>query len=497
MSNRTFYSAVVSFLLGVFIFSFEGPGRFLTEISLIFRLTSLGSAVGAALICCWQKKTRRRCVLVFFCTILFLLGAFRITASTAGRHPLDESIGKKVNLTGFICDEPAQREKSQGICFRSDLYTDKVLLSAAVKPRRFYGERLFISGKLELPENFQAYEGGPEFDYVSYLAKDDIRYVMRRPKAYKIGDGAGSRLTAILIGIKSAFMDRIRSVLAEPRASLVGGLLLGEKGMLPQDVSDDFKRSGLTHILVLSGSNVTVIAQTLLSAFSFLPKTIGPMSGGTSIVLFAIMTGASATTVRATIMALIGLFAQLIGRRYDVMRALALSAVLMLIQNPRILAFDISFQLSFLATLAVIFVSPLVKQRLGFIPERFGMREILSMTIATQLFTFPFIFFKMGEISVIALLPNLLVLPIVPYAMLGGFVSGIAAFAHDAAARPFALATDILLVYMLKVTAFFARFPFATIKATLGPPFLVVSYIVFVWVIVRLRKRDSLQRSAN
>src|SRR5690606_38185089 len=133
--------------------------------------------------------------------------------------------------------------------------------------------------------------------------------------------------------------------------------------------------------------------ENLVKAFSFLPRSLGLASGAGSIVLFAIMTGASATTIRASIMALVVILARGAGRRYDVTRALTFAAVLMVAENPRILAFDIGFQLSFLATLALIFVSPLVSDRLSFVSERFQLREILSTSISTQLFTAPFILY--------------------------------------------------------------------------------------------------------
>lgn len=490
MSDKFFYTSSIAFFGGIFIFSFYDVSFVVLIACLVLCLVSFSVTR--------LKKLKYGTKLFLIMALSFGLGAFRIEITKHSEHPLDLSLGSKVNFKGIICDEPSQRQNSQGLCFQPDDSADKILLSAAKSPQRMYGDRISITGKLESPKNFVAYENGPEFDYISYLAKDDIRYVMNRPKISVAGSNAGNRLIAGLIWIKSAFMARIEVALSEPQAALMGGLLLGTKGALPQEVNDNFKRSGLTHILVLSGSNVTVVAESLARVFSFLPPAIGQVAGAFSIILFALMTGASSTTVRATVMALIGLLARAMGRRYDVVRALVISAVVMLIQNPRILAFDISFQLSFLATIAVIFVSPLVKGRLSFVPEFFGMREILSMTLATQLFTFPFIFFKMGEISIIALIPNLLVLPVVPYAMLGGFIVGMLGFIHPVLAIPFAIITNLMLVYMLKITVLFSSFPFATIKATLGSPFLFVSYAVFTIILYFLwRQKNSIQQSPN
>ncbi len=505
MSNRTFYTLFLSFFAGIFVASFATFPR--------------GGAIAATLFsACIALIARvyfkRRGAFGAFAALLFLfsiaaasfaLGVVRFQVSQSDTHPLDVSIGKKTSLTGMICAEPNQTATGQRFCFEpysakgmdTEKSRDRILVSPVGFSHFRYGDEISVSGTLKLPKNFQAYDGGPTFDYISYLAKDDIRYTMSFATVKKRAGGKGNTVIAGLIWIKSAFMDKVDRLLPGTPAALVGGLILGEQGALPKDVSENFRRSGLTHILVLSGSNVTVVAESLLAVLAFLPRAIGQWLGGLSIVLFALMTGASSTTIRATIMALIHLFAQGMGRRYDVVRALVLSAFFMLVQNPRILAFDISFQLSFLATIAVIFVSPLVKERLTFVTEKFAVREVLSMTLSVQIFTLPFILSQMGEISVIALAPNLLVLPIVPYAMLGGFVTGAVGLASIAFARPFAWVTNLMLAYMLKVVAFFGGLSFATIKAPLGAPFLFGSYAVYALVLIFLWRRRNSPRSSS
>ncbi|HVU06558.1 MAG TPA: ComEC/Rec2 family competence protein [Candidatus Paceibacterota bacterium] len=490
MKSFAFYLLSISFFAGVLAASF---------VAMPFAFLICGAIACAIVLILMRGRPKP---FLYTCSVLVcIVGALRFGVTKSDDHPLDQYIGRKTTVSGIVCAEPDQKADGQRFCFQPEKSPDRIVVSASKFPGYRYGDELLITATLKLPENFETFEGGPEFDYISYLGKDGIRYKMSFPKIKRLASGKGNPIVSGLIAIKSAFMDRIRDALPEPQSSFVGGLLLGEKGALPEDVTEHFRRSGLTHILVLSGSNVTVVAESLLAAFSFLPKTAGRSAGAVSVVLFAVMTGASATTVRATIMALVHLFAEGMGRRYDVVRALVLSAFVMLVQNPRILAFDISFQLSFLATIAVIFVAPLIKERLSFIPERFGMRETLSMTIGTQIFTLPFILSKMGEISVIALIPNLLVLPGVPYAMLGGFVLGMAGFIGHIIAVPFAWATNLLLVYMLKTVDVFGSLPFATIKARgslFGAPLFAVSYAIFAAVLIFLRKRrNSPQPSAN
>jgi competence protein ComEC len=415
----------------------------------------------------------------------------RSSFASTGAHPLDGSVGSTIALEGIVCGEPEAKEIGQRFCFHPDSSGDRVMVSADLYPGYSYGDRLLIEATLEYPENFLTYEGGPEFDYVSYLAKDDIRFVMKKPKVSVLGHDEGNPIVSALFRLKGSFMRHINESMPEPHASLVAGLLLGEKGSLPKDVSDDFRRSGLTHILVLSGSNVSVVAENLVRAFSFFPRAIGQWMGALSIVLFALMTGASSTTIRASVMALVVIMARGIGRRYDVTRALCVAALLMIMQNPRVLAFDIGFQLSFLATLALIYVSPIVTVWLAFIPEKFGLREILVTTVATQIFTLPFILHSMGEMSVISLVTNVLVLPCVSWAMLGGFMVGTFGFIHHLLALPFVLATSTLISYMISVVGYFGPLPFSALRLSMGEPQLVVVYSVYVFFIWRWRQRDA------
>jgi competence protein ComEC len=420
----------------------------------------------------------------------FSLGLLRSSVAGVDEHPLDGFVGSAVSFEGIICGEPEAKETSQRFCFRPDGSGDGVMVSADLYPGYAYGDRLLIEATLEYPENFLTYEGGPEFDYISYLAKDDIRFVMKKPRVVVLAHDEGDPIVSTLFRLKGLFMGHINDSMPEPHASLVVGLLLGEKGSLPQDVSDDFRRSGLTHILVLSGSNVSVVAENLVRVFSLLPRVIGLWMGALSVVLFALMTGASSTTIRASIMALVVIMARGVGRRYDVTRALCVAALLMIMQNPRVLAFDIGFQLSFLATLALIYVSPIVTVWLAFVPEKFGLREILVTTVATQIFTLPFILHAMGEISIISLVTNVLVLPCVSWAMLGGFMVGTFGFIHHLLALPFVLATSALISYMISVVGYFGPLPFSALRLSMGEPQLVVVYSLYVLFIWRWRRRN-------
>jgi competence protein ComEC len=426
----------------------------------------------------------------------FALGVLRYDFKD--KRPVEDKlagqVGQKVELTGIIIDEPNVKEKSAQLTV--EVEGQKVLVSTGLLPVFKYGDEITARGKLEVPGNYNS-TTSPAFDYVGFLAKDDIYYQLNFASAWIVSSGHGSFLKTKLFTFKNTFMNKINSLVKEPESSLLGGLLLGAKNSLGKDIQEDFRRAGVSHIVALSGYNITIVAEGIMLALSFLPRAVALFSGALGIFLFAIMTGGSATVLRASIMALLVLLAKATGRTYDVIRALFLAGLFMVVQNPKILVFDVSFQLSFLSTMALIFVSPLIENKFKFITEKYKLRELVLSTIATQIFVLPFIFYKMGMVSLVSLPANILILPIIPTIMLFGFITGMMALVSSILALPFAFITSLLLSYELEVIKFFADLPFAALNIEKFPlSMVVIIYIIFAVLITRSqiasRRRSSL-----
>lgn len=445
----------------------------------------------------------RRGKRVFFVSLLVFsvfLGVLRFDVSDFRRGDpfLDALVGERITAEIVIVDEPDERENNVLLTARFKTVTlgedvisvkSKAVISAPPYPRWEYGDRIAIVGELARPKNFLT-DSGREFDYVSYLAKDGIFYRMSRVEMELLAKGEGSPVKEILFSFKSALLANISAVLPEPHVSLLGGLIVGAKRSLGKDLLDDFRKTGIIHIVVLSGYNVTIVAEALMRFFSFLPRMFSLWIGAGSIVLFAIMTGAGATIVRASIMALMVVFARATGRVYEITIALLFAGFLMILFNPKILIFDISFQLSFLATLGLIYFPPLLGKFFRFVPTKFQLREFALATVATQLFVLPLLLYRMGELSLVALPVNLLILVFVPLTMLFGFLAGVAGFVATILALPFAFITYGLLFYELKVVELFAAVPFASVGIPYFPAWLMLSFYFFYgWLVYKVAKR--------
>jgi competence protein ComEC len=225
-----------------------------------------------------------------------------------------------------------------------------------------------------------------------------------------------------------------------------------------------------------------------MELFSFLPENLGIGMGILAVLLFVLMTGASSTALRAGIMATLALIARATGRTYDVGRALVVAGVFMMLVNPFVLVYDVSFQLSFIATVAVIFFSPRIEKYFMWITKRFGLRDIVTVTSAAYIFVLPFILYKMGNLSIVALPTNILVLPFIPFTMLLGFLTGFAGLIWYLLAVPLGYISYLLLHYELSVISFFSKLPFASFSIPNFP--LVLTVLIYAYFIYRLFRRD-------
>ena len=259
-------------------------------------------------------------------------------------------------------------------------------------------------------------------------------------------------------------------VIPEPQAGLGEGLLLGVKQALGDELEDAFRTAGIIHIVVLSGYNIMLVVAFVMQLLSlFLKPKWRLLVGLIVIVGFAVMVGLSATVVRASLMAALLLIAGTIGRTYQIVRALFFAGAVMIAFNPYLLLYDIGFQFSFMATLGLILVTPafkLVSKKELFISK---VREYALATLATQIMVLPLLLYYMGEVSLIAVAVNVIVLPAVPLAMLGTFLSGLIALVSIPLALPTAFITNIILGFIVTVALWSAALPFAALSVPVFP----------------------------
>lgn len=365
-----------------------------------------------------------------------------------------------------------------------------IRIKVPLYPRFVYGDEITFQGKLSQPFNFRSDEGR-EFDYKGYLAKDDIFYEIKSGTIEFIRSGHTS-VSSVLYSFKRKFVGHLEHSLGEPHAALASGLLVGEKSALGSDLIDDFRTVGLIHIVVLSGYNITIVADVLRRILSFLPRVWGIVAGGAGIAAFGVLVGGGATVVRSCCMSAVALSADLVRRDYSVYRGLFFAGLVMLIQNPFILLDDPSFQLSFMATFGLVALSEPIEKYLGFITDKWGIRGIVASSLATQIFVSPYLVYMMGNISLIGFISNILVLPFVPLTMLLVFLTGISGFILPSLSLALGWVTHLLLSYELMIVHYGARVPLASIHFPLFSGWITVGiYCLYAVIFYFLLRRRS------
>ncbi len=468
------YAFLLSFLATILLLRWWEQSSYLSVIWL-----SLAGMITASSL----MGLRFRSSLLMFASALGVSMAF-LAVAHATHVPNATSIdtyatGAHVTVRGIVSDEPDERPMMIKYTLSSTSFTQsgrtipvqgKVLVTDPNGwPAYRYGDEVQVSGILERPTVID------DFAYDRYLARYSIYAVMNRPAMKRLSGNHGSKLMAALFGIKGIFEAQINRIQPEPHASFLAGLLTGTRRGIPDHLTQDFNATGLTHIIAISGTNITMIMMCVASLLFWLPLRWRFLPSVACIILFTLFVGASASVVRAAIMGILGLFALQAHRLTESRLLILWTACLMTAWNPHVLWDDAGFQLSFLAIISLSELSPFLEKPCARLPQAFGIRENLQATIAAQIGTWPWIAFLFGRFSVIAPLTNILVAPLVPFAMLFGFVGTCLSWIWFPLGQLVSYLAFGCMEWVIHVAEFSAHIPFASVNVAGMPGWIVVA----------------------
>ena len=300
-----------------------------------------------------------------------------------------------------------------------------------------------------------------------------------------ISKNNGSEIKQTLLGLKTNLLKSLKENLSPPSAALMGGLLLGDRNSFSADFKAAMKGSGTTHLVALSGFNITILVNAIALALgSFLSRKMRFALSVIIIILFIVMVGAEASVVRAGIMGALLLISQESGRIYSPRNAIAFAGFAMTVWDPNNV-FDIGFILSFVCLLGIVYILPAVKNI--FLPGKNpkGIAEAALMTISAQAAVLPIAIKTFNGFSLAAIISNSLITIFVPTAMFLGFLLAMANFFSGALAFFFAFFSEAIMKYFIFIIEFFSRvrLPFGDF---LNIPYAAAIYyiclIIFVYV---------------
>ncbi|MDI6821473.1 MAG: DNA internalization-related competence protein ComEC/Rec2 [Actinomycetota bacterium] len=419
--------------------------------------------------------------------------------------------GKSVVIGGTVLGEPSLKGDQLHFDFKVESIDTsqqrlkareltKVIVKNSSSLRIQGGQRLTIKGKPILVSNVHPH-------YARYLYRKRIQTLFVvdttcvERKSIKFTQMSSNPIQNIITGFRTRVKSQTSSFLSKDQAGLLIGLLLGDRSRISGTLQDDFRKAGVMHILAVSGLHLGMIATIAYLLSSIL--RLNPIARSALIAVFmlfyVLLAGCRPSVLRASIMIAVGLLGWLLGREKNLLSAIAVAALILLIYNP-FLIYDVAFQLSFMAALAIILIAPTLNSKLvELFPRR--VSELLSLSIAAQVGVAPILVYYFNELSLVAVVSNLFVVPaIAPILGLGLAASFMTIFSPFLACPIFKV-TGLLLEYVLKITSFFASLPASSIywetPSSLNICFYYFAVIAGIYSSKRWRKSDDRSRNFN
>lgn len=419
---------------------------------------------------------RKPIILTSLCLVALFGAAFYFQSSLPGadeNHLQFYNDRGTVEIKGLVARDPELGDKTTHLYLSASeirlaeewrSVSGTALLFVPRYPTYGYGDVLLVKGELNKPPQLE------DFDYEQYLAHQEIYATMLYPEIEVLETGRGSKPLEWAYSLRNRLSQTLAEILPEPQASLAQGIILGMRGNIPTSVKADFTRSGTTHILAISGVNLTIVVGILLSLgiwlfgkrrYTYIWLALGV------IWLYALLTGMNPPVLRATIMVSVFLTAELLGKQGSAVTALVFAAAVMVGISPQVL-WMASFQMSFMAMAGLIFIFPLIQS-----PGRKAVSALLgeegaavsvanlitdsfSVSLGAIIAAWPLIAYYFGIISWVGPLATFFALPVLPGIIIAGVLAGGLGVFFLPVAQAVAWLAWLFLSYMLVVVKVFA-----------------------------------------
>ncbi|MDP4091836.1 MAG: DNA internalization-related competence protein ComEC/Rec2 [Bacillota bacterium] len=488
----------------VFFCVFLISGIITANLSHSYLISVVMAAAGLAVLLLLFGKIVPNFILSIGLVLFFLIGSFEyLSLDNSNSKRFEDFSQKIVTVKGVIESVPDIKETSVSYVLKTielnsadknQKISGKILLTVPLNNDiglLGYGREITAAGQLNLPRGVRN-PGG--FDYRQYLAKSGISATMFAGNGCINVLGYNSTNPFIKFGlvIRNNIVTVINKCLPPEQAGLLNGMLIGYTDGLSDDVKKAFSDAGLSHIMAVSGMNITFIVAPLV--FLFKKLRIRQRKANVLILIilavFVSVTGFTPSVMRASIMAAVILIAQIIRREPDIYASISFAAILLLLFNPYTL-FDIGFQLSFSATLSLVLFYRFIVNALNFkyLPEI--IKDTAAATISAQIGILPLIALYFNKVSLVSVISNLLAVPLLGIITVLGFGMAISGQLFIPVARAVGLINCTLLSFVLYISRLSAKLPFAVIKVATPSALLITGYYVFILYIFWFRPKYS------
>ena len=488
MKSSVFFTIVVATLFGMVVGMFVVPDQTLK----LWIITILGVLVWTVISSkLFHIKNTRAVILLFLvCTII----GFSRTNQFHKRYPFDAFNpyeNQTITIAGIVDETPTFKPGFQYVKVIPETIdgikviqpTRDIVLKFSDMDSFSAGDRIVASGKFSVRKNFESDSGRTvEYALMSFSRKiaGDISY----PTLKQLVPATANPLK-FFDSIKRHFLKTLNMLFVAPASGLLSGIIIGDTSSLDSDMLDIFRAVGLIHIVVLSGYNITLVANFFVRMFAGLGYYRRLIAAMTALIFFILIVGISSTSTRAGIMALCAFAARYYIRPYIISRGIALALLIMVWMSPYSLLFDLSLQLSFLATFGIVYVFPMISERYERLAEN-TLGEILLQTIAVNILTLPIIIYQMGLFSFISFPINIAVLAFVPWLTVGGFAAVFVGMVIVPLGRLIAFPVQLVTDGIIAIATWTARHdPFKVTFPVFSIYWILALYGIIFFVIIR------------
>lgn len=481
--SKIFLLTLLSLVGGIFYRSFWSASLFVVWLILI-----------SALVLFLINYRNKKIVVISLMGIFFLLGIAR-TELALGELKNIKNFSANISTTAQIVKEPEKKEFYQNLVVAVEediLYNNgnkdkkKILVRTELYKDFDYGDIIKLQCQPEIIKNISS-----DFDYRMYLAKDKIYYSCSKAEITEVQKSKRTFYT-IILDLRKRLENNIAQIIPQPEAALAQGIIFGGGNRLSKEMQEVFSQTGMSHIVAVSGYNVTIIAEYLMifGIFCGLWRAQSFYFAALGIFIFIAMIGFPASAMRAGVMGSLILWAIKNGRLANMDNAILLAGAVMLLINPLLLRWDIGFQLSFLATIGLVKIAPLWDRYFLKKYKTWGILEIILMTISAQIFVLPIILYNFHNLALISILANVLILPIVPVTMLFVFLTAVLNFIFYPVALIFGWLAYVLLRYEIEVISFLAQLKFSSLGVdNFGYGDMIAWYIILIGGVYLINKK--------
>ena len=445
-------------------------GRLFTSVSWL--LTGIG-------LCLFASIKQRRYVVPIAVVGGLLIGVWRGAVEQTALDSYKNVFGKVILVRGVVSEDPDVDKKGRAILrVKNVRYGGQdltgvlwVITSKVTEVRR--SDSVILEGRL--------IEGFGTF--AASMHDASVKQVTR-------GNDAA-------LAVRDWFTKYVRLAISEPESSLGIGYLVGQRRSLPEELDQALKTAGLTHIVVASGYNLTILVRFARRFFMRISKYSAALASSGLIVSFIAITGMSPSMSRAGLIAFLSLAAWYYGRKFHPLVLLPFAVAVTVLFNPSYAWGDVGWQLSFAAFAGVMILAPLLQAYYFGAKKPGALRQILGETVSATICTLPIILYYFGQMSNVAVVANLLVLPLVPLAMLLTFIAGVGAFIIPPLAIAFGFPAQVLLMYMVQIAERLAGLPWAVTEIkidswqVIGMYCLLIAVAAYMWRKTKLSLRES------